>query len=127
MSSTQSSQNIPQNGKQGQSTGSLEADIALPTRLLSQDLNDPDSADADPASVEELLRRLEAAEGLADGVEERLDGIIGNLDTLLSDLEAAQEKAGGGAEDARVERTREAARDGDAGQAEASERDAAPK
>ncbi|KAI0714571.1 hypothetical protein C8Q76DRAFT_856477 [Earliella scabrosa] len=117
MSSTQSGQTISQNGK---SASSLEADIALLTRLLSQDLNDPDSADADPASVEELLRRLEAAEGLADGVEERLDGIIGNLDTLLSDLEAAQEKAEGGPNEV-------AGFAGAAGQSEASERDAAPK
>ena len=36
----------------------------------------------------ELLRQLEAAEDVAEGMEEQLDGIIGSLDDLLRDLEA---------------------------------------
>ena len=65
----------------------LEADIALLQNLLSEDVDD---SNADSENVAELLKRLEAAEGLADGVEERLDGIMGHLDTLLTDLEAKQ-------------------------------------
>ena len=62
---------------------SLASDIALLSQILSQDPND----DSDLADIAELLRKLEAADDLADGVEERLDGIIDNLDALLSDLE----------------------------------------
>ncbi|KAI0801495.1 hypothetical protein C8Q74DRAFT_1179016, partial [Fomes fomentarius] len=71
-------------GTKPHTASSLEVDIARLTRLLSEDLVDDANTEAD---VEELLRRIEAAEGLADGVEEQLDGIIGNLDNLLHDLE----------------------------------------
>ena len=36
----------------------------------------------------ELLRQIQAAEDVAEGMEEQLDGIIGSLDDLLRDLEA---------------------------------------
>ncbi|KAI0352236.1 hypothetical protein OH77DRAFT_1428784 [Trametes cingulata] len=65
----------------GSTSNSLEADIALLSNLLSQNLDESDP------DVAELLRRLEAAEGIADGVESRLDGIIDHLDNLLGDLE----------------------------------------
>lgn len=42
----------------------------------------------DDPQVTELLRQLIAADGVAKGVEERLDGIIDNLDILLSSLES---------------------------------------
>ncbi|KAL1950901.1 hypothetical protein VTO73DRAFT_50 [Trametes versicolor] len=67
--------------KPGNNSSSLEADIALLSKLLSQNVDESDP------DVVELLRRLEAAEGIADGVESRLDGIIDHLDNLLSDLE----------------------------------------
>ncbi|TFK79497.1 hypothetical protein K466DRAFT_437781, partial [Polyporus arcularius HHB13444] len=74
-----------------QTSRSLEADIALLTQLLSGGgSGDPE---ADGEEVAELLRKLEAAEDIADGMEERLDGIMDNLDDLLSDLEA---RTGGG-------------------------------
>ncbi|KAI9067220.1 hypothetical protein FKP32DRAFT_1588860 [Trametes sanguinea] len=60
---------------------SLEADIALLSNLLSQE------TDESSHDVTELLRRLEAAEGIADGVESRLDGIMDHLDSMLSELE----------------------------------------
>ena len=66
----------------GNTSSSLEADIALLSNLLSQNVDESDP------DVAEVLRRLEAAEGIADGVESRLDGIIDHLDNLLSDLEA---------------------------------------
>ncbi|KAL7284941.1 hypothetical protein ACG7TL_000029 [Trametes sanguinea] len=62
-------------------TSSLEADIALLSDLLSQ------GRDESSRDVIELLRRLEAAEGIADGVESRLDGIMDHLDSMLSELE----------------------------------------
>lgn len=72
----------------------MEADIALLSSLLSQD--NVDESDPD---VAELLRRLEAAEGIAEGVENRLDGIIDHLDNLLGHLETqtAPKQAEGGA------------------------------
>ncbi|TBU25835.1 hypothetical protein BD311DRAFT_763704 [Dichomitus squalens] len=83
-----------QNGAMARSASrsSLDADIALMSKLLSEDVDESDP------SIEELLKRLEAAEGLADGVEDRLDVVIGSLDELLNDLEAAQGEDGKGAE-----------------------------
>ena len=49
-----------------------------------------DIDDSNPENVAELLKWLEAAEGLAGGVEERLDEIMNHLDTLLGDLETKQ-------------------------------------
>ncbi|KAI0658294.1 hypothetical protein C8Q70DRAFT_934262 [Cubamyces menziesii] len=80
MSSSLPNGNAPkQNG--GNSPSALEADIALLSNLLSQNVDESDP------DVTEMLRRLEAAEGIADGVESRLDGIIDHLDDLLNDLE----------------------------------------
>ncbi|KAI0801475.1 hypothetical protein C8Q74DRAFT_1365072 [Fomes fomentarius] len=88
--STAAASQLQHDTKPHTASSSLEADIARLTRLLSgqDDANANAKTDAGAdADVEELLRRIEAAEGLADGVEERLDGIIGNLDSLLNDLE----------------------------------------
>ncbi|RPD64556.1 hypothetical protein L226DRAFT_565444 [Lentinus tigrinus ALCF2SS1-7] len=68
----------------------LEADLTLLTQLLSG--TGGESAE-EGEDVVELLRRLEAAENVADGMEERLDGIMDSLDDLLNDLEA---RAAGG-------------------------------
>ncbi|KAJ3015439.1 hypothetical protein NUW54_g1047 [Trametes sanguinea] len=65
----------------GPNASSLEADIALLSNLLSQE------TDESSHDVTELLRRLEAAEGIADGVESRLDGIMDHLDSMLTELE----------------------------------------
>ncbi|KAM5534117.1 hypothetical protein V8D89_012208 [Ganoderma adspersum] len=64
---------------------SLDADITLLQKLLSEDIDE-----SNPENVAELLKRLEAAEGFAGGVEERLDGIMDHLDALLGDLETKQ-------------------------------------
>ncbi|KAI0779030.1 hypothetical protein BD413DRAFT_124573 [Trametes elegans] len=83
MSSAQSTNGIHHKSDNSASSpgASLEADIALLSSLLSQDL---DGSDPD---VAELLERLDAAEGIADGVESRLNGVIDHLDGLLSELE----------------------------------------
>ena len=64
---------------------------------------DPEAVDGDDIGdlgvedVEELIRRLEAANGIADGVEGKLDGILEHLDGLLNSLEATGEaKENGG-------------------------------
>ncbi|KAM5538331.1 hypothetical protein V8D89_007933 [Ganoderma adspersum] len=80
------SSSVPDGSQNGTpSQPSLDADIALLQKLLSEDIDE-----SNPENVAELLKRLEAAEGLAGGVEERLDGIMDHLDTLLTDLEAKQ-------------------------------------
>ena len=66
-----------------QINASIEADIAELSELLSQDTLD----DAGEASVAELLARLESADGVAKGVENKLDALLGNLDSLLASLE----------------------------------------
>lgn len=42
-----------------------------------------ESGDEDSASVVELLRKLEQAEGAADGLETKLDSLLGRLDGML--------------------------------------------
>ncbi|KAI0673987.1 hypothetical protein C8Q78DRAFT_665125 [Trametes maxima] len=74
----------------GRSSASpLEADIALLSNLLSQKVDEyePD--------VAELLRRLDTAECIANGVEERMDGIINHIDSLLSGIEARAVRGAG--------------------------------
>ncbi|KAK0455817.1 hypothetical protein EV421DRAFT_1748824 [Armillaria borealis] len=62
---------------------SLDNDISLLNSLLSQDNLD----ESDEASVAELIQRLESADGVAKGMESKLDDLLGNLDTLLAVLE----------------------------------------
>ncbi|SJL06434.1 uncharacterized protein ARMOST_09771 [Armillaria ostoyae] len=64
--------------------------------LLSQDNLD----ESDESSVAELIQRLESADGVAKGMESKLDDLLGNLDTLLAVLEKnepvqKQEEVGG--------------------------------
>ncbi|KAF9469592.1 hypothetical protein BDZ94DRAFT_1242786 [Collybia nuda] len=68
----------------------LEADIAQLSALLSQESLNND----DDANVVELLQRLESADGVAQGVENKLDGILGKLDSLIGSLES-KDAAGG--------------------------------
>lgn len=64
----------------------LHADIALLQSLLSQ--GEPEGGEPD---VTELLRRLETADGIATGVEGRLDEIMSSLDDLLGALEHSRQ------------------------------------
>jgi hypothetical protein len=66
---------------------SVESDMAKLACLLAQLPDDPPDSEADDPQVTELLLRLATADGVAKGVEERLDGIIGNLDLLITTLE----------------------------------------
>lgn len=67
------------------------ADIAMLTTLLAQQTSDTDAESVSMSDVDiaEELRRIEAAHGLAEGMEDRLDGLIGNLDRLLESLQGA--------------------------------------
>jgi hypothetical protein len=83
---------------------SLETDIARLASLITPTSKatsangdrtvEPEIADGEELGieeVEELIRRIEAANGIADGVEDKLDGILEHLDGLLSSLEATGE------------------------------------
>jgi len=87
-------------------TSSLEADISTLASLISSTTttstngdrpDDPEAVDGGEneelgmEEVEELIHRLEAANGIADGVEDKLDGILEHLDGLLSSLGARGE------------------------------------
>jgi hypothetical protein len=70
---------------QESSNGNLQVDISLLASLLSQDT----SEEIDDTNISELLRRLDTANGVASGVENRLDELLNNLDGLLGTLESA--------------------------------------
>jgi hypothetical protein len=93
-----------QTSNQRNEPSSLENDIATLASLIASNsvatkANSGRAAEPEPADeedlrmeeVEELIRRIEAANGIADGVEGKLDGIIEHLDGLLSTLEATGE------------------------------------
>ena len=70
------------------------ADIALLTTLLAQQQQQIIAVQSDSVSlsmedldIAEELRRIETAHGIAEGMEDRLDGLIGNLDKLLESLQ----------------------------------------
>lgn len=87
-------------------TGStLDADIAMLTSLLAthSGAGDDDERDVEGPELQEMLRRLESEDGVARGMESRLDEIIGSLDRMLGSLEgerAGQEDEAGGDEHA---------------------------
>lgn len=66
---------------------SIDADVALLSSLLNQDDVDPG---ADAANLAELLRRLDGANGVAQGLESKIDDVLGNLDNLLAALESKE-------------------------------------
>ena len=68
--------------------GNLQADIALLRSLLKDETPIGNDENVDELNLDELLQRLETADGIARGVEGRLDDIIDNLDGLLESLEA---------------------------------------
>ena len=72
------------NGSSPQPHSTLEADVALLQSLLVQDPNFEES-DLD---VVEILKRLETADGIATGLESRLDEIVDSLDSMISALDS---------------------------------------
>ncbi|TFK41973.1 hypothetical protein BDQ12DRAFT_719995 [Crucibulum laeve] len=82
-----SSDNKPNGTADSSNSSTLESDIAQLTSLLSHDL---DVSAGDDTDVAALLHRLTKADGMAQGVEGKLDDILGNLDRLLSSLEKDQ-------------------------------------
>ena len=98
-----------QTTNQSNQTSSLETDISKLASLIAtttvtttattngDGTGDPEAADGEDSEelgvedVEELIKRLEAANGIAGDVEDELDGILAHLDGLLGSLEATRE------------------------------------
>jgi hypothetical protein len=82
-----SNRNTADTGTNGPSNNrldnSLEADIAHLNTLL----NGSSDGSHETEDLTEILARLDSADGVAKGIEGRLDGILGTLDNLLSSLE----------------------------------------
>lgn len=74
---------IPNGTPSAEPRSTLESDVALLQSLLVEDPNFEES----DVNVVELLRRLETADGIATGLESRLDDIMGSLDSMLGALE----------------------------------------
>jgi hypothetical protein len=70
------------NGQASSDHGLTNLNIAQLSSLLVQE---PAEGETD---VAELLRTIEAADGMAQGVESKLDNMLENLDNLLASLES---------------------------------------
>lgn len=68
-----------QSNGQKQTPDTLEDNVTQLSSLLSQEPSETD--------VAELLRRIDAADGIAHGVETKLDNMLDNLDRLIASLE----------------------------------------
>jgi hypothetical protein len=67
-------------------SNNLDVGLDQISNLMSQYGVDP----SDDADISELLGTLETADGMANGVEGKLDDILKNLDTLLESMERGQ-------------------------------------
>ncbi|KAK7464470.1 hypothetical protein VKT23_006640 [Stygiomarasmius scandens] len=65
---------------------SIEQDISRLSAILSGSGANSEE-ELDERSLAELFKQLEGATGLMNGVEDKLDNILGNLDGLLAALE----------------------------------------
>ena len=120
LQSTMSSDKQTPNGQN--QTSSLETDISAlasliaSTKTTTTTTNGDGTGDSEPVDgeaigglgaedVEELLRQIEAANSIVEGVEGKLDGILEHLDGLLNSLEATGEaKENGGPVDSQPDR-----------------------
>ncbi|GAW00912.1 hypothetical protein LENED_002471 [Lentinula edodes] len=56
------------------------------------DSNADDNKDMSESDLAALFKQIDGANGVLNGVEDKLDGILNNLDTLLAVLEDAGER-----------------------------------
>jgi len=70
-----------------ESSPSPEAAVVSLASILTPSQDHKHDDDADDLQTAELLRQLTVVDDVAKDVEERLDGIISNLDLLLTSLE----------------------------------------
>ncbi|KAF8844119.1 hypothetical protein BDN67DRAFT_963212 [Paxillus ammoniavirescens] len=76
------------NGRQSHGVVDLECDVTFLGSLIAESDQNP----TNDSELSELLARLDSADGMARGVESRLDEILGTLDNLLTSLEPKDDK-----------------------------------
>ncbi|KAF8640605.1 hypothetical protein AX17_000266 [Amanita inopinata Kibby_2008] len=88
MSDHKSSPQLPTHVEGARHSHNLDIDVSVMSLLMSQYNVD---ASGDDADISELLEQLENADGIANGIENRLDDVLGSLDDLLELLESGTE------------------------------------
>ncbi|KIL00785.1 hypothetical protein PAXRUDRAFT_123899, partial [Paxillus rubicundulus Ve08.2h10] len=66
----------------------VDSDVTFLGSLIAESRQNP----TNDSDLLELLARLDSADGMARGVESRLDEILGTLDNLLTSLEPKDDK-----------------------------------
>ncbi|KAG5641183.1 hypothetical protein DXG03_005845 [Asterophora parasitica] len=72
-------------GNNAATLDALAGDVAQLGTLLSQS----ELSERDDVDVAELLKRLESADGMANDLEGKLDGILATLDGILESIDPA--------------------------------------
>ncbi|KAG9042136.1 hypothetical protein FS837_011250 [Tulasnella sp. UAMH 9824] len=105
-SAVSSNQPPPGSGgvQKGETATTLSAHMTKLELLISGSVGDDENLSDD--DVMELLRQLEEADGIASGLEDKLDGLLENLEGMLKGLERPQ------GNDERMNKEREKGSDG---------------
>ncbi|KAJ3934738.1 MAG: hypothetical protein NXY57DRAFT_622929 [Lentinula lateritia] len=77
---------------------SMHPDISHIVSVLTEthmDSNADDNKDMSESDLAALFKQIDGANGVLNGVEDKLDGILSNLDTLLAVLEDAGDQSSG--------------------------------
>ncbi|KAF9257096.1 hypothetical protein L218DRAFT_991196 [Marasmius fiardii PR-910] len=72
---------------------SIDADIARISSILSPEHNIDPEEELSEKNLAELFEQLQKAEGMMDGVENKLDDVMGQLDGLLEVLGKKRDSA----------------------------------
>ncbi|KAG7099974.1 hypothetical protein E1B28_001767 [Marasmius oreades] len=71
---------------------SVDADIARFSSIISPEQSTDPEQELSESNLNELLEQLQKAEGVMDGVEDKLNSVMGQLDSLLETLEKKGEE-----------------------------------
>jgi hypothetical protein len=88
MTTNKTNGTIPDSNAQRTALENIENEVAQLTRLLAQEPTSEGETE-----IAELLQRLESADGMATGVESKLDSLLGNLDDMLASLEPSSKES----------------------------------
>lgn len=97
--SSRAAASAPNGAPKQDTANTLSAELSRLELLISGSSGDEENLGDE--EVMELLRQMEEADGLASGIEDKLDGLLENLEGMLKGLETPQttdEKAGKGDE-----------------------------
>lgn len=82
-----------QTNKRATNSKGSDTDIAKLTTLMTTQAMVVDDEQSEK-ELEELLKQLDEASVLADGIEDRVDALLANLDGMLGGLDAGDDKEG---------------------------------